>query len=147
MKSIRELAEFLTDKASVEIPSSIAGTVQSLKAKPGDIIQVGHVLMTIKQASASKKANQETTEPQVQPPITESPPPQPAKGPEVIPPVAETHVLATPATRRLARQLGVDINQVQGTGNIGRITRDDVKSFATQVQNHVCSNSSSCVKR
>src|SRR5690606_36778792 len=47
-------------------------------------------------------------------------------GMDVYPPAAEIHVLATPSTRRLARELSVDINQIKGTGLAGRVTRDDV---------------------
>src|SRR5690606_33933838 len=58
------------------------------------------------------------------------PAPQPARimggGLEVYPPVADVRVLATPGTRRLAREMNIDINQVKGTGLAGRVTREDV---------------------
>src|SRR5690606_30711125 len=47
----------------------------------------------------------------------------------IYPPVAGSKVLATPATRRLAREMGVDINQISGSGNAGRVTREDVLKY------------------
>lgn len=144
------LAEILTDKASVEIPSIFIGKVQSLKAKEGDVLQVGQVMLTIKESPAvdsSKAKTPEKKPPPSQPSAQEQPSlkaethlhKQKAEAKEVViekpsldidPPVIQGSVLATPATRRLARQLGVDINQVKGTGNLGRVTQEDVKNVS-----------------
>ena len=127
------LAEILTDKASVEIPSTLSGTVQSLKAKEGDTIKVGEVIMTVTQAMplTSTPSKDATAQKEV-PPAT----PLPAKqtdvthqGATAIPPTP-SHILATPSTRRLALKLNVPIEQVSGTGNLGRVTKADVENFA-----------------
>ena len=135
------LVEILTDKASVEIPSFVEGTVESLKAKVGDMIEVGQSLMTIKLSQkSSQKLVQQTTNTH-----KETPQPTVVNGTKDIPTqklkdtsqvlatqVLATQVLATPSTRRLAQRLGVDITQISGTGNIGRVTREDVeKAFKT----------------
>lgn len=128
------LVEILTDKASVEIPSSVTGTVESLKAKVGDIIEVGQTLMIVK---LSKESSQKTTQQVTKTPSQEAHQSSTVKdtkaeGSLTQKPKEAKQVLATPSTRRLAQKLGVDITQISGTGNIGRVTREDVeKAFKT----------------
>ena len=150
--------EMMTDKATVEVPSPIAGTVVDLKAKEGDVIQVGQALISVEVgagataatngASAHTAAKSAPAKPAASTPAASSP--RPGGGPtattmsassaaassstgsaggmEVYPPAAASHVLATPHTRRLAREMNVDINGVTGTGLAGRVTREDVLS-------------------
>ena len=130
------LVEVLTDKASVEIPSSVEGRVESLKAKVGDMIEVGQSLMTIKLSQkSSQKPVQQTTNTHKetsQPTVVNSTKDIPRQKLKDTSQVLATRVLATPSTRRLAQRLGVDITQISGTGNIGRVTREDVeKAFKT----------------
>lgn len=132
------LAEVMTDKATVEIPSPQKGKVLELKSKPGDVIKVGATMLVMETgggASVSASAPAKTEAPKAAPA-----PAQAAQAPtaktsngigsngygDVHPPVAASHILASPGTRRLARDLGIDINQIKGTGPIGRVTRDDV---------------------
>jgi len=112
-----------TDKAIVEIPSPRSGTILRVYHKEGDTVKVGETLVTIGEPG-------ETFE------RPEGPPTRPAavsvvgvleEAPERL-----AKVLATPATRRLAKELGVDISQVTGTGLEGRITEDDVRRFAEE---------------
>ena len=121
------VAELMTDKATVEIPSSVAGTVKELKFNSGDVIEVGQTLLLLDGASASAKKTQsapsEAPAPVAAP--TASAPSAPTAG-TIHPPVADAKVLATPSTRRLAREMSMDINQLQGTGLAGRVTREDV---------------------
>lgn len=142
IKVDQPLAELMTDKATVEIPSTINGSVVSLAAKEGDVIKVGSPLLTVETGAAAKSA--ESTKPvpatpqpaPTKPATTQAPlqakpavaPTASSAGLAVHPPVAESRVLATPSTRRLAREVGVDINQVNGTGLAGRVTREDVLS-------------------
>ena len=138
------VAEMMTDKATVEVPSPSAGVVKELKAKEGDVVEVGNVMLVIDTdgagAAASKPAPQQQAAPVAKPaaPAAQapmqakpaSPAPQqarPASGMEVHPPPADAKVLATPATRRLAREMGVDINGMKGSGVAGRVTREDVQ--------------------
>ena len=150
------VAEMMTDKATVEVPSPIAGTVTSINKKEGDVIEVGAVMLVVETDGAGASAPAAKAEPAkapaAAPAAAKAPAAQPAAmsasaslgkraessvagagpsgatstGMDVYPPVADAKVLATPATRRLARESGVDLNQVRGTGVAGRVTRDDV---------------------
>jgi pyruvate dehydrogenase E2 component (dihydrolipoamide acetyltransferase) len=169
-----------SDKATMEVPASSAGTVREIKVKVGDKVSQGSVLVTVEPAAS------DTPAPPAPPPVTptdaartvaadagtaeENTPPAPtatapsttapnatapSENPDVTlslskgeqpsngrPPVAtapmpaastngvpSAPVHASPAIRRFARELGVDLSRVRGTGPNGRITRDDVQSF------------------
>lgn len=131
VKSDQTVAEIMTDKATVEVPSPVAGTVKELKFKPGQVIKVESVILTLDAgASLSKPAHAPTPSPTAVA-VTTAPAPPPSSlspSPTISPPVADTKVLATPATRRLAREMGVDINSTAGTGLAGRVTREDILS-------------------
>jgi pyruvate dehydrogenase E2 component (dihydrolipoamide acetyltransferase) len=136
------LAEVMTDKATVEIPSPQKGTVKELKVKPGDVIKVGATMLVIETGGAATQASAPAPTPAKSAPQAASPTPAPTKSAptksapssnghgngagNIHPPVAMSHVLASPGTRRLAREAGVDINQLKGSGPIGRVTREDV---------------------
>ena len=133
------VAEMMTDKATVEVPSPTAGTVKELKSKEGDVVAVGTVMLILETAggaaqAAEKSSVAEKPAPAVASktsaaaPVASAPASASAKaGGDIHPPVANAKVLATPATRRLAREMNVDINGLQGTGVAGRVTRDDVQ--------------------
>lgn len=141
------VAEMMTDKATVEVPSPIAGVVKEIQKKEGDVVEVGAVMLVLDTdgaaAVASAPASASTNgaakpAPAASPAAMTAAPAavmQPATKPaatasgaaaDFYPPVTDSRVLATPATRRLARETGVDLNQVRGTGLAGRVTRDDV---------------------
>ncbi len=130
IKSDQPLAEVMTDKATVEIPSPVNGTVKETKANPGDRIAIGQVMLTIETGGAATVAKPPP------PPVTKTIVPSRNRhgsnggGLEVFPPVASTSVLATPATRRLAREMNVDINTLKGTGNLGRVTQNDLMAYS-----------------
>lgn len=149
IKQDQTIAEMMTDKATVEVPSPTAGKVTALKAKEGDVITVGQVLITIEAsggaataspAQGASSAKPATAQPaamanatvthQVQgsakPATPEMSAGSASGGMNIHPPVADAKVLATPATRRLAREMGVDINALTGSGIAGRVTREDV---------------------
>jgi pyruvate dehydrogenase E2 component (dihydrolipoamide acetyltransferase) len=119
------ILEVETDKAAVEIPSPFTGSVQEIFVKPGDIVNVGDVMMTF-----STGVGEHTVE-------VETPIKKPAV-PEVAGPAAsrvsaaskEGPVPASPATRRLARELGVDLHLVTATGPAGLVTAEDVRQFS-----------------
>jgi len=125
------LVEVETDKAAVTIPSPRGGKVAALNGKVGDTINVGDVIAVIddgappkEEAAAKPPAKEEKT-------IAESPAKaEPKPVPEKPAARAEGPVPAAPATRRLARELGVDIRQVPPTGPAGRVTSDDINKFA-----------------
>jgi pyruvate dehydrogenase E2 component (dihydrolipoamide acetyltransferase) len=125
-------AEIQTDKAVVEIPSPVTGTVKELKIKEGEIALVHSVLAVI-DAEGEVNAEDEPNEPEVAP----APEQKAAKEHTPIPKVKPTEgkkqkVLAMPSTRKLARELGVDISKITASGNNGRITTEDVKKYASR---------------
>jgi pyruvate dehydrogenase E2 component (dihydrolipoamide acetyltransferase) len=143
VKPDQPVAEVMTDKATVEVPTPVGGVVKDLKFKVGEVIAVEKVLLTLEAgaaAAATAPAAAKTAAPaqpaalaQTQAPksMPASQPPAGASAqmsPGVYPPVAESRVLATPSTRRTARELNVDINALSGTGLAGRVTREDVLS-------------------
>lgn len=128
------MVEIMTDKATVEIPSPIAGKIQKLSAKEGEVVKVGQVILSLFEEGARA---QPTAEPRAAVTAPERPPVAPSRPtPVVSEPQTQTyvatpgHVLAAPSTRRLARELGVDVAQVQATGPHGRVTKEDVQHFS-----------------
>jgi len=132
------LAEVMTDKATVTIPSPKRGTVTRLLWKEGDVAKVHHALVEMELAGGGPDVASVVPLPKAAP--------QPS-GPVPSPPAAEVRAavaeavdraapgiagkaLAAPAVRALARELGVDIQRVPPTGPGGRVTKDDVRSRA-----------------
>ncbi|HTK28482.1 MAG TPA: 2-oxo acid dehydrogenase subunit E2 [Vicinamibacterales bacterium] len=169
--------ELETDKATIEVPSSVAGTITDVKVKPGDKVKVGQAILSVQDGAAAAPAakaaeapapkkeepKQEepekagvSTEDEAQPetpsrPLASEPQPraraadrgaanvvdirartsaepQAPRGGGETPPAP-----AAPSVRRMARELGVDINQVAGTGPNGRISVEDVKEHAKRI--------------
>lgn len=124
VKVDQAVAEIMTDKATVEVPSTFAGTVTELMFKVGEVVKVESVLLKLSGASTGAPVVIAPA-----PTVTATKPPPAGAvqaGPILFPPPADFKVLATPSTRRLAREMGVDLNGVPGTGLAGRVTRDDV---------------------
>jgi pyruvate dehydrogenase E2 component (dihydrolipoyllysine-residue acetyltransferase) len=118
----QNVLEIETDKAVVEVPSPRKGKVAKVNKKEGDIVKVGEVLMTIAEAGEAEEA-------------------KPAEAAEERPksvsvvgvlPEAEEKVLATPAVRAYAKEAGVDIDSLRGSGPAGSVTMDDVKAASRQ---------------
>ncbi|HVK86343.1 MAG TPA: dihydrolipoamide acetyltransferase family protein [Kofleriaceae bacterium] len=145
------IVEVMTDKATVELPSPRAGTIKKINYKDGEICPVGKVLVVIEEEGAAASApapaavaheeprSKSTTHQVAHRQVADSIPPptmSASAGGHAIEVVDATasraRVLATPATRRLARQLGVEIGRVPATGKHGRVTTDDVKRFKEQ---------------
>jgi pyruvate dehydrogenase E2 component (dihydrolipoamide acetyltransferase) len=170
--SVREgqsLLEVEAEKATVEVPSPMAGRISKMLVKKGDRVRTGQRLCVIEagdgqQAPAKKEsvsaetrkekdaaaASDSSPPAQARPPALASPPAQaePAAPPlktemgngrQPAPSTAreETHedqlVPAGPATRRLARELGIDLSRVHGSAPAGRVTQDDVKAYVRQL--------------
>jgi pyruvate dehydrogenase E2 component (dihydrolipoamide acetyltransferase) len=109
-----------TEKAQVELPSPFGGRVSRVHVRPGQRIKVGAVLLSLEAAGGAPAAPQSRAASPAPARPTGPPPPPPAGAPPA----------ATPATRRLARELGVDLGAVKGSGPGGRITDDDVRGAA-----------------
>ena len=120
------IIEVETDKAAVEIPSPYSGKIREILVKPGDVVNVGDVMMTF------SIGEQEAAETAVDRPEEKSVAPAPVEEAIAapIPARKDGPVPASPATRRLARELGVDLHQVTPRGLAGLVTADDVRIFA-----------------
>src|SRR5262245_2396887 len=119
VKLDQPIVEVMTDKATVELPSPRAGTIVKINYKDGDICPVGKVLVVIEEAGGAAATPSK-------PPAHHAPAPTPvahvSSGPAIQVVDAtptRARVLATPATRRLARELGVDLGRVNATGPHG----------------------------
>src|SRR3989449_6296720 len=127
------LLEAETDKATVEIPSPVTGRVAKIHVQPGQTVKVGAVLVTFdEEAGRGGAASLGTTLARSAPP-TDHTTSATQQAPAVTAAAATRGsgpVAATPATRRLARELGVDIHTVRGTGHGGRVSDDDVRAAA-----------------
>jgi pyruvate dehydrogenase E2 component (dihydrolipoamide acetyltransferase) len=124
------LVEIMTDKATVEIPAPRAGRVVRRMYAEGQVCPVGRVLITIETGGELARDAAGGTE-VVAPapaPLTGAAPTAAASIAASVAAWATAGVLATPATRKLARTLGVDLRQVRGNGRAGRITSDDVRA-------------------
>ncbi len=125
------LLEVETDKAQVEIPSPMSGRVEKVHVRPGQTVKVGDVLVTFADGGPAAAAGRGPLARSETPLRREGPPSPP---PSVIGPAPTTAhtgpVPATPATRRLARELGVDLTAVTGSGPGGRVTDEDVRAAA-----------------
>lgn len=122
VREAQPLVDVMTDKVTVTIPSPVAGRVSQVVAREGERVRVGQVLLRI-------TTQQAATQPAATPVSGGA-----ASGPQSVAqqtqPAAEGRVLAAPAVRRLARELGVDLSRVRGTGPGGRITEQDVRQYA-----------------
>ncbi|RMG44368.1 MAG: 2-oxo acid dehydrogenase subunit E2 [Acidobacteria bacterium] len=139
--TIREddpLVDVETDKAAVTIPSPKGGRIVELVGKPGDTLTVGQVIARIETdetASTPPPPAPSAARPEPAPaapaaPAAHAPAPPAVERPAAVPARRGGPVPAAPATRRLARELGVDLSLVPGTGPGGRVTREDVERFA-----------------
>jgi pyruvate dehydrogenase E2 component (dihydrolipoamide acetyltransferase) len=154
--------ELETDKATIEVPSTVAGTVVEMKIAQGDKVKPGQVVLTVTEgaaaapaapAAAAAPAVAETPAAAPAPAAAATPtatpaaaPAEPAKAPAAVVNIESARVQsvgpvelapsvpAAPSVRRFARELGIEIAQVPGSGPGGRINQDDVKAFVkTQV--------------
>lgn len=116
------LCDIETDKAAVTIPSPRAGVVAKLNGEPGDMIVVNSVLLVIDESGTSKSSVEPRSshEPQNMKESSSNSPGEKTLGNKAI---------AAPATRRVAREMKIDINLVNGSGPGGRVTREDLELY------------------
>ncbi|MHB1542597.1 MAG: dihydrolipoamide acetyltransferase family protein [Steroidobacteraceae bacterium] len=112
------LVEVMTEKAAVEVPSPVSGTVISTRGEPGEMVAVGSELIVIETGDASG------------PQAPEEPAGEPAGAPGALaePAPAQGRVMTSPANRRRAHEAGIDLRQVHGSGPQGRILRQDLEA-------------------
>ena len=146
------IIEIESDKATLEVPAEMAGTVTQILVNAGDTLQVGQTILELEEsgsasdgkpvatppAAAKASPGTVTEAPAPTPAPTTTPPrpqPKPTAAPRVAPPPpppagGDTPVFASPSTRGFAREIGLDIREVTGSGPGGRISVDDVKAHA-----------------
>ncbi|MBM4059754.1 MAG: 2-oxo acid dehydrogenase subunit E2 [Planctomycetes bacterium] len=135
VKEEDEFVEVMTDKATVTITVPFTGTIAELRCKEGDVVPVGSVIAVIEAGAAGVAAPAPAPAPvkpaaAPAPAAAAAPPaaPKPAAPPPA--PASPGKVLAAPATRRRARELGIDLATVTATGPRGRVTNDDLQALA-----------------
>jgi pyruvate dehydrogenase E2 component (dihydrolipoamide acetyltransferase) len=130
-----------SDKASMDVPSPVAGKIAEIVVKVGDKVSMGSVVGKLEsggQAAQASSDQDDEADAKEEEDAAEAPDTSPV-GPTDLPPRPPkagsgpalpdfSGVFAGPAVRRLARELGLDLNQLKGTGEKGRITREDVKA-------------------
>ncbi len=138
-----------SDKATMEIPSTEAGVVKEVNVNVGDKIAEGHTILSLELSDSESPSDADQTEP-----VPETQEVEKEDKPETIPPLELTQpmpapeipktaekvrgsrsakALASPAVRKLARELGVDLGLVNGSGPKNRILKEDVKSYTKSV--------------
>ena len=132
------IVDVMTDKATVTIPSPVTGVVTSLSGDVGDMVAVGSTLVEFDSDADAAPASEPEAESEAESFPTPPPAPEPAAEPTPAPaaakpapaPAAESsRVLASPAIRRRAREAGVDLSQVRGSGPAGRVRHADLDAY------------------
>jgi len=142
-----------TDKASMDVPAPAAGKVAEMKVKQGDRVSAGDVVLLLEsgpdtdsgagsksKSAAAPDAPKPESSPESKPEPQPEPKPEPKPAPRPAPEPADSakqvsdsgSVHAGPSVRKFAREMGVDLGRVKGSGVKGRITHDDVKAWVKQ---------------
>ncbi len=131
IKEDQPMVEVMTDKATVQIPSPTTGTVKQILAKEGQTVRVGTILVVLTSSSDERKSERKQPEsPVLQPEQSSEKAQTSIRNSSQQAAQNARQVIATPATRKLARDLGIDIEAIQGTGAGNRITEEDVRKAA-----------------
>ncbi|KXS32141.1 MAG: Acetyltransferase component of pyruvate dehydrogenase complex [Candidatus Gallionella acididurans] len=134
IKAEDNLVTLETDKAAMDVPSPYSGVIRELKVKVGDKVSQGSLILLLEssEAAAAPKDNPAAAQVMAAPvaaKLAEKPAaaPLPAQTMQAVAANGKAH--ASPAIRRFARELGVPVAQVKGSGEKGRVTKDDVQNF------------------
>jgi len=132
IKADDPLVSLESDKATMDVPAPQDGTVEAILVKVGDKVAEGTPVLTLQAAAGDAPVTPPPSviaqqEPAPAPKPTSAPPAQPARAAAAAAGAGPAH--ASPSVRRLARELEVDLAKLKGTGEKGRITKDDVKAF------------------
>ena len=146
VKADESLITLESDKATMEVPAPAAGVVRDLKVKVGDKVSEGHAILSLEVADGAAAPPPAAAAAAPAPPAA-PPPTAPAPAPAAVAPAARAAAApvaaavdeagfarahASPAVRRFARELGVDLVKVKGTGPKARVLKDDVQAFVKQ---------------
>ncbi|CAN7509245.1 dihydrolipoyllysine-residue acetyltransferase [Variovorax sp. LjRoot130] len=157
IKEEQSLITVESDKASMEIPSSAAGVLKELKVKVGDTVNIGDLIAVVEgsgggaaaapaqAAAAPAPASASAPAPAAAPAVSAAPAAAPpAHDPTVAPSGKLPH--ASPSVRKFARELGVPLEEVKGSGPKGRVTQEDVQNFTRAVMSGAASTKASAAK-
>ncbi len=129
-----------TDKAAMEVPSPMAGKITAIKVKVGDKVSQGSLILEMEVSAAAAPAPQPEASKPAEKPASAAPAPAPAPAAAAPAPAAVAEPSATsgevyagPAVRKLARELGVDLTKVSGSGLKGRIVKEDLHAYVKSV--------------
>ena len=148
--------EIETDKATIEVPSSVEGKITEVLVKAGDKAKVGDVIIKVETTAAAEKekpappTSETKKEPGVESTVEKKKEEPVLPGPSKVdqqPPLTRGSAPAAPSVRRIAREIGVDINEVKGTGPGGRISMDDVKAHSKKLHEERKSGTGLGIKR
>ncbi|CAJ3309117.1 dihydrolipoamide acetyltransferase [Burkholderia pseudomallei] len=138
----QSLVTLESDKATMDVPSPAAGVVKDIKVKVGDAVSEGSLIVVL-EASGGAAASAPQAAAPVPAPAAPAPAPAPQAAPAAAPAPAQAPAPAasgeyrashaSPSVRKFARELGVDVSRVTGTGPKSRITKDDVTAFVKGV--------------
>lgn len=130
----QSLISLETDKATIDVPAPFAGVVKEVKVKAGDKVSEGSLIVTLETSGDTAQAAAAPVQPGAAP-VAPAAKPAPAVTPVAAAPAAAPAISAagsahaSPSIRRFARELGVDLSKVGGSGEKGRVTKDDVQNF------------------
>ena len=130
----QDMVEVMTDKVTVKIPSPVDGKILEIKFDEGKVVKVGDAMIAIDDGKPETSSNFQSVQ-HATTHVEAQTPPQPKRQEAVVEIKDEdrrsiSKVLASPAIRKLARDLGVDLSSVRGTGPNGRVLEDDVNRYA-----------------
>jgi pyruvate dehydrogenase E2 component (dihydrolipoamide acetyltransferase) len=148
IKAEQSLITVESDKASMEIPSSAAGTLKEMKVKVGDVVNIGDLpaaapAPTSTPAAAASAAATATAS---APAPVSAPAAAPAAPHDTTTPPSGSLPHASPSVRKFARELGVPLEEVKGSGLKGRITQEDVQAFTKAVMSGAASTKAAGAK-
>jgi pyruvate dehydrogenase E2 component (dihydrolipoamide acetyltransferase) len=153
VKEGQPLLEVEAEKSTLEVPAPAAGRVAKVLVKKGDKVKTNQLLFLLEDGAADKESAPKPTAAATAAPSQPAPPPTPAPqaqqpaAPPAAPPTSASVpapvkpdgapstqlVPAGPATRHLAREMGIDLGKVRGSGRYGRVTQEDVKAYVKQI--------------
>jgi len=157
IKEEQSLITVESDKASMEIPSSAAGVLKELKVKVGDTVNIGDLIAVV-EGSGGGAAPAQAAAAAPAPASASAPAPAaaaaaPSAAPAAAPPAHDPTVApsgklphASPSVRKFARELGVPLEEVKGSGPKGRVTQEDVQNFTRAVMSGAASTKASAAK-
>src|SRR6266487_5992419 len=134
LKLDQTMVKVETDKAVVEIPSPVAGRVAEIRVQDGQVAKVGDVLVVFESATSANGGRSTPPQRFTSAPATTQSASIPTPTPVTQTPTTKQRVLAAPAVRKLAFELGIDLEQVTPSNPNGRVSLEDVRAYAEQAK-------------